>query len=210
MIETKEKEIQELNNKLSTLERNLTNKTDSIRDLKKIIEKYETDPSALKAKAEEAYKNREKSRLENILNELKRYHPDNVCVQQVEALLTKYEKELLAEQKEAERKAAEEERRNPHTAKGLAKKAARGGWILGIWNTGYGQFTSIVVRNGSYYMCDLNPVASEIYNEQRLRLIGEGTYKPVDEDDDAIYVVTPEGLAAYMYGTLASFWNSCY
>lgn len=59
-------------------------------------------------------------------------------------------------------------------------------------------------------MCDLNPVASEIYNEQRLRLIGEGTYKSVEEDDDAIYVVTPEGLAAYMYGTLASFWNSCY
>lgn len=207
MVEAKDAEIQDLNSKLWSVNSALSYVRDSVKELKGIIEKFETDPSSLKAQAEEAYMAKDKNRLEYILDEIKRYHPDSECVQQVESILSKYEKELIAEQKEQERKAAEEERRNPHTAKGLAKKAARGGWVLGIWSTGYGHYTTIVVRNGSYYMCDLNPSDSDIYNEQRLRLVGEGTYKPVDDDDDAIYVVSPEGMAAYMYGTLASFWE---
>ncbi len=220
IIEEKEKQVTEITIKYQNLVNTVSQLRDSLTSLTTEVEKYQTDPSLLIAKANNAYKDKDKETLADIQAELMKYHPQSEEIKQVEVLYNKLLKEeeaekiaeerrIAAEKKAEERRQAAEERKNPHTALGLAKKAARGGWVVGVWQMGYGHYTSIVSRNGVYYMCDLTPSVSSIDSEMRLRMVGDGTYKAYnEEDDDAIYVVTPEGLAAYQYGTQTGFWVS--
>lgn len=214
----KETEINTCLSNITKSEKFIRQLTDSIKKINAELENYRTNPSSVFAQAQNAYSIKDRDAVLKSLSMIQKYHPESEYLSKTQALLTKLEKELEAiriaeekrieaERKAEERRAAEEERRNPHTPKGLAKKAARGGWVLGIWRLGSGNYTTIVNRNGTFYMCDMFPSNSDIYDEQKLRQVGDGMYQCVDDEDDTIYIVAPNGLAAYNYGTQVAFWE---
>jgi len=208
IIEAKAREINDYKARLKKQESVISQVRDSVSMLVAEINKFKKDPILLKNQAEEAYKNQETAKVGEILTELLQYHAQSKEIKQVEMLHNTLLKKEEAERKAEQRRLAAEELKNPHTAKGLAKKAAKGGWVVGIWQKEDDLYATIVYRYGAYYLYELTPSASSIGGEMKLKQVEKGKYRAYDEkEDDRIYVVTEEGLETYRYDTRTAMWK---
>ncbi len=208
VVEAKAREITDYKARLQQKDKVISVVRDSVKMLEMELNKYKKDPVLLKEQAEEAYKNQETEKVGEILTELLQYHAQSKEIKQVEMLHNTLLKKEEAERKAEQRRLAAEELKNPRTAKGLAKKAAKGGWVVGVWQKEEDRYVTIVYRYGSYFLYELTPSASLIDGEMKLKLVEKGKYKAHDgKDDGTVYVVTEEGLETHRYDTRTAVWK---
>jgi len=204
--------------KLNSLEYKLQLSKDTITALRNELYHYQLDPAKLFSQANESYVSKDTTLLVSIFDELAKYHKEREETKKVkkmvEALRAEYqakEKARLAKEKAQqlaeERRRILEEQKHPHTASGLAKKAAHGSTIVGIWQMSPDACVTIIKRKGSYYMYILFPYISSIDSPDRLLSLGNGTYKYAEEETGETFVVRPDGLYAYAYGVLSNVWS---
>lgn len=210
LINKQKAQIEGFELKVKQLENQYKESAETIENLKAEIQKYQTNPAKLMAEADKAFAEKDTLKLKNLYKELHDYHIESPETVKAEKLLTNLRNEYLKIQKAREAKeraeAAAEERRNPHTPGGLAKKAAKGGTIIGVWQMSVGVCVTIIERNGRFYMYNLYTQSSSIGDPDRLLLLGDGVYRYAEEETGETFVARPDGLYAYAYGSLSSVW----
>ncbi|MCR5711357.1 MAG: hypothetical protein K6G46_02745 [Prevotella sp.] len=110
IIEQDHVQMREYKTQIQQLQEKITEIRDSVATLQAEIQMYHVDPYDLKTQAEEAYKNKDKDRMGEIIVELLTYHPENkTIISRIEFLYSKLTKQLQAEQAAEQRRLAAEQ-----------------------------------------------------------------------------------------------------
>ncbi len=110
IIEQDHVQMREYKKQIQQLQDKITEIRDSVVTLQAEIQMYHVDPYDLKAQAEEAYKNKDKERMGEIIIELLTYHPENkTIISRIEFLYSKLTKQLQAEAAAEQRRLAAEQ-----------------------------------------------------------------------------------------------------